>query len=333
MFRWCGRLCCTLCYMFLGKLSWKCALIIHLDLTYVSVPWRVLESKLLCICVRYLLPYVLQPYPSWPACTLVLTFVSFCSVGLGSYLRAHNCHSYPGPLSCRSHLISLSLVSLPWCSRFVRLGLCLFVSLINVVRPNLFPLSIVMSGEYVVVLFVLNIGAQRGARPTTLRSHAQSSSTAIRLVYVNLVSSMSFSSRLQPRFVYVNLVSSSVILVSSPTSSRLCQPGLVHVSLVSSMSISSRPSHAGQLFSSFLSFFFIRPSSSNLFSVYFILWFFVVVCVSRGCPSSISGIRWWVTLFYSCRIRAQIAQIVLINCSTNFIKRLVEFETRMLSHK
>ena len=39
-------------------------------------------------------------------------FVSFCSVGLGSYLRAHICHSYPGPLSCRLDLISLSLSSL-----------------------------------------------------------------------------------------------------------------------------------------------------------------------------------------------------------------------------
>ena len=64
---------------------------------------------------------------------LLSPFVIFCSFGLGSYLRSHIWHSYPGPLSCRSHLISLSCLSLPQCSRFVRLGLCLSVSLINVV--------------------------------------------------------------------------------------------------------------------------------------------------------------------------------------------------------
>ena len=96
---------------------------------------------------------------------LLSPFVTFCSVGLGSYLRAHTCHSYPGPSSCRSHLISLSCLSLPQCSRSVRLGLCLFVSLMNIVRPDLFPLSIVMSGEYVVVLFILNIGARQLINP------------------------------------------------------------------------------------------------------------------------------------------------------------------------
>ena len=44
------------------------------------------------------------------------------------------------------------------------------------------------------------------------------------------------------------------------------QPRVVSI-LVSSMSTSSCPSHAGQLLSLFL-FFFIRPSSSNLFPVY-----------------------------------------------------------------
>ena len=60
-------------------------------------------------------------------------------------------------------------------------------------------------------------------RPTTLRSsHAQPSSTAIRLVYANLVSSLSTSSLLlQPRLVYVNLVSfkpcrSATFLVREP---------------------------------------------------------------------------------------------------------------------
>ena len=67
---------------------------------------------------------------------LLSPFLTFCSVGLGSYLRAHILHTYPGPLSCRSYLISSSCLSLPQCSRFVRLGLCLSVSQINVVPPN-----------------------------------------------------------------------------------------------------------------------------------------------------------------------------------------------------
>ena len=63
-------------------------------------------------CVRYLFPYVLQPFPSRPACTPYYVVLTFRSFGLGSYLRAHICHSYPGPLSCRPHLISLSLSSI-----------------------------------------------------------------------------------------------------------------------------------------------------------------------------------------------------------------------------
>ena len=35
--------------------------------------------------------------------------LTFRSVGLGSYLRAHICHSYPGPLSC---MLSCRLPSL-----------------------------------------------------------------------------------------------------------------------------------------------------------------------------------------------------------------------------
>ena len=35
-----------------------------------------------------------------PRTHLLSPFVTFRSVGLGSYLRAHICHSYPGSLSC-----------------------------------------------------------------------------------------------------------------------------------------------------------------------------------------------------------------------------------------
>ena len=43
----------------------------------------------------------LQPFLSWPACMHPsYGILTFRSVGLGSYLRAHVCHSYPGPLYC-----------------------------------------------------------------------------------------------------------------------------------------------------------------------------------------------------------------------------------------
>ena len=106
-------------------------------------------------------------------------------------------------------------------------------------------------------------------RPTTLRSsHAQPSSTAIRLVYVNLVSSMSVSSLLrQPRLVSINLVS------PTPTSSRLYQPRVVQAMQVSYLSLFL-----------FLYAFLLRQ-------IYF-REFFCSVC-ARGCPSLILGVRSW----------------------------------------
>ena len=88
-------------------------------------------------------------------------------------------------------------------------------------------------------------------RPTTLRSsHAQPSSTTIRLVYINLVSSMSVSSLLcQPRLVSINLVS------PTPTLRRL---------------FSFKPCRSA----TFLSFFFFV-----CFFVKFIFVNFFVVCV------------------------------------------------------
>ena len=93
-------------------------------------------------------------------------------------------------------------------------------------------------------------------RPTTLRSsHAQPSSTAIRLVYVKLSTS---SRPCQSRLSYANLVS------SLSTSSLLRQPRLV---------VSFKPCSSGQLPFS-LSFFCMRS-----FFVKFIFVNFFVVCV------------------------------------------------------
>ena len=58
---------------------------------------------LVCPIVSYLLLYVAQPFPSWPACALVLTYCHLLSpfVPLAwvatLYFPAHICHSYPGP--------------------------------------------------------------------------------------------------------------------------------------------------------------------------------------------------------------------------------------------
>ena len=76
--------------------------------------------------VRYLLPYILQPFPAGlrapPTGPDVLTFYS---IGLGSYLRAHVCHGYQVPLSCTRGLkLSLSSImyrksrNFRWCDIF-----------------------------------------------------------------------------------------------------------------------------------------------------------------------------------------------------------------------
>ena len=121
-------------------------------------------------------------------------------------------------------------------------------------RSTNLSVPVVISGYYVVSRpFSFYHWRPILERPTTLRSsHAQPSSTAIRLVYVNLVSSMSVSSLLR-------------------TSSRLYQPRLSYANLVS-----SRSSHAGQLPFS-LSFFCMRS-----FFVKFIFVNFFVVCARSG---------------------------------------------------
>ena len=82
--------------------------------------------------------------------------LTFCSVGLGSYLRAHVCHSYPGPLYCvasllnsLSSIITLSLSQLALFNNHhvvVSFVLVLVIpSIINVVPSiYLFPLSVVL---------------------------------------------------------------------------------------------------------------------------------------------------------------------------------------------
>ena len=106
----------------------------------------------------------LHSFLSWPACMHpYYVILTFRSVGLGSYLRVHVCHSYPGPLYCVvSQSISLSSIILlsPIISLSTIISLFNVVvrsswslvssSIINVVPNNLFPLSVVMSGEDVV---------------------------------------------------------------------------------------------------------------------------------------------------------------------------------------
>ena len=177
---------------------------------------------------------------------MLLTYVilTFRSVGLGSYLCTHVCHSYPGLIFCVNALrISLSTffeslrVSLSQCSRLVPLSLRLSVYdkclPTTGTCPQLF--LCVWDGESFYDSR-LAPGFCRSPRPwdspfscSTDWQHNSSLPYQPRLFFANFVSSMSTSSLLrQPRLVHVNLVS------PKPTSSRLCQPRLAYVNLVSS---------------------------------------------------------------------------------------------------
>ena len=118
-----------------------------------------------------------------------------------------------------------------------------------------------------------NIGAWLLPKPATLGFPCSIAWHSTR--HVNLVSSPP-SFHLQPRLIS-NLVS------PTPTSSRLCQPHLAYVYLVSCNTCRSAISHYFSL--SLSPFSFVRPTSSNIFSVYLFREFFVVFV--RACAHKI----------------------------------------------